>query len=267
MKQKKPVVRLSVLSSLLLCCSAILSVANAQPTISATNHQANTGVPVTVSIDVKDYNKILSTQFTLNWDPAVIEYKSVSNFGLNVREQDNFGRNNVGTGEITFFWYDPTLSGVSVADDQPLFDITFDVIGAAGTCTTVAFTDSPTIREVVDTSAKRVEAVFVNGDIIVGQQCLNVSSENLTKDRVTFGKAFPNPVVGDVSMPVYTPQATDALVLVLDAQGKPISRRSQKVGVGEQIINLSKETFPQAGIYLIQIQINEKYYTHKLVVL
>lgn len=267
MKQKKPVVRLLVLSSLLLCYSTFLSVANAQPAISATNHQANTGDAVTVSIDVTDYNKILSTQFTLNWDPSVIQYKSVSNFGLNVREQDNFGRNNVATGELTFFWYDPTLSGVSVADDKPLFDISFDVVGATGSCTTIAFTDSPTVREVVDTSAKKVDATFINGEIVVGQQCLNVSAENLTKDHVDFGKAFPNPTDTGVSMPVYAAHASDAFIRVFDAMGKQIRQISRKIGAGEQIINLSKETFPQPGIYHIQIQINEQYYTHKLVVL
>ncbi len=267
MKQKKPVVRLLAFSLPFFYFLAIPLSASSQPTISATSHSVSTGDDVLVSINVTDYKKILSTQFTLNWDPSVIQLKSISNIGLNARVQDNFGQNKVADGELTFFWYDPTLAGVTVSDDQPLFDLSFNVLGAQGTCTTLAFTDSPTIREVVDTTAKKVEAVFTNGEIVVGQQCLNVSTSSLAFATLQLGDAFPNPSSEGFAMSVYAAKKVDGTVLIYDALGRMVQQFSQALVPGEQTLIIAKTLFPQAGIYHIQIRVNEEYYTQKLVVL
>ncbi len=267
MKQKKPVARPIVFSCLLLCLMALPIAVSAQPTITATKHQSNSGDTVLVSIKVTGYTKILSTQFTLNWDPSVIQLKNLSNFGLNVRVQDNFGRNKVADGEMTFFWYDPTLSGVNVSNDQPLFDMTFDVKGATGTCSTISFVDFPTVREVVDTSARKVAAVFTNGEVIVGEQCLNVRTTDELLKGVRVDRAFPNPSSGDFMLPVHSERFVESRIVLFDGLGRRVDTFLRKLNPGDQVLGIERNLFPHAGIYYIQIRIDEESYTQKLVVL
>lgn len=266
MKQKKSVARLVVFSCLLFLLVALPAAVSTQPTLSITNHQSNFGDTVLVSVKVTDYTKILSTQFTLNWDPTVIQLKNISNFGLNVRVQDNFGRNRVADGEMTFFWYDPTLSGVSVSNDKPLFDLTFDVVGALGTCSTVSFVDVPTAREVVDTSAKKVAAVFTNGEVVVGTQCLNVSTNEPFLSGIKIDRVFPNPSYGDIMLPIHANRFADANILIFDVMGRRAGTFLRKLIPGAQVLEIERKTFPHAGTYYIQINIDEQSYTQKLVV-
>lgn len=266
MKQKKSVARLSVFSCLLLFLVALPATVSAQPTLSITNHQSSSGDTVLVSVKVTDYTKILSTQFTLNWDPTVIQLKNISNFGLNVRVQDNFGRNKVADGEMTFFWYDPTLSGVTVSNDKPLFDLTFDVVGALGTCSTVSFVDVPTAREVVDTSARKVAAVFTNGEVVVGTQCLNVSTNQQFLSGIEVDRVFPNPSHGNIVVPVHASRFADANIVIFDVMGRRAGTFLRKLIPGTQLLEIERKTFPHAGTYYIQIRIDEQSYTQKLVV-
>jgi hypothetical protein len=51
------------------------------------------------------------------------------------------------SGKLAFSWDDPQGTGLEVADGAALFTVYFEVIGAAGSVSPVAFGDSPTVRE------------------------------------------------------------------------------------------------------------------------
>jgi hypothetical protein len=52
------------------------------------------------------------------------------------------------SGKLTFAWYDPETVGVTLADGTALFTASFEVIGNAGSVSSVALTGFPTAQAV-----------------------------------------------------------------------------------------------------------------------
>ncbi len=130
-------------------------------------------VPVTVS----GFAGVTSAQFTLEWDPAEMEFAGVRDFGLPGLSEQNFGSSleMVGTHstasmnssdkngtrwngslpgslieqrQLTFSWDDPNGIGANVQDGRALFQVEFKAVSAVGISSIIEFADRPTLREV-----------------------------------------------------------------------------------------------------------------------
>ncbi len=108
---------------------------------------AEPGSTICVPITVNDFDAIASLQFSLQWDPAVLQFSEVTNFNLPDLTANGFNTTNVATGQTAMAWFDNSAQGVTLADGATLFEICFTVLGAVGTNTTIVFTDVPTQRE------------------------------------------------------------------------------------------------------------------------
>jgi hypothetical protein len=111
-----------------------------------------------------------TAQFTLGWDARVLRYAGVGEFGVRGLDEDNFGTVFAESGKLTFSWDDPAGTGVEVADGNPVFTVYFEVLGAPGSVSPVAFGDSPTVREA---SVGLVPRPFASGDgqvMVVGDR-------------------------------------------------------------------------------------------------
>jgi hypothetical protein len=109
---------------------------------------AQPGDTVNTPLKIGGFQAVTSVQFTMQWDPAVLQFVGVSDFGLSGLANDNFGTNHLTDGQLTFSWDDPQLLGVTIADDTALFTASFHVVGTNGASSLLAFVDSPTSREV-----------------------------------------------------------------------------------------------------------------------
>ncbi|RMF27001.1 MAG: hypothetical protein D6765_08125, partial [Bacteroidetes bacterium] len=103
----------------------------------------NICLPVTVS----GFDNIVSFQYSINFDPSVLEFQMVTNFGLPGMTANNF---NASGGDITVSWFDPAATGVTLPDDSTVFELCFLVVGNDGQSTDLVFSDNPTPIEVVD---------------------------------------------------------------------------------------------------------------------
>ncbi len=101
-----------------------------------------------VTITIANFDHVTTVQFTLQWDPSILEYKSVGDFGLAGLGAGNFGTSQVPNGRLMFSWDDPSAVGVSVADGAAIFSINFMAKGRPGNTSPLTFTDQPTMREV-----------------------------------------------------------------------------------------------------------------------
>ena len=102
-----------------------------------------------VFITVAGFTNVTSAQFTLEWDPAVLQFVNTSDFGLTGLTADSFGTALTNSGKLTVSWNDLSTMGVSVADGLVMFSVQFNVIGTNGATSIVTFGDNPTVREVV----------------------------------------------------------------------------------------------------------------------
>jgi hypothetical protein len=135
-------------------------------TFTAGDASAPPSSPVIVPISVTDFTDVLLFQFTIQWNPNVVQFSSIANLAnLPGFAVGNFGTGNTGSGQLTVSWDDGDLSGEDLANGSRLFDINFTIIGLVGSSTSVQFTDDPTPRLVgINVGGIPTPATFAQDD-------------------------------------------------------------------------------------------------------
>lgn len=128
---------------------------NPKPTLTLTALSVssdNCGDMVSVQIGVNNtFEDINSLQFSVNWDPAQLEY--VSNTALQIGGGDPLlGTLDVASGNFVYTWIDPVgFDGEDLANNTVILTLNFKVKGTSGTAS-VNVTGSPTFMEVANSS-------------------------------------------------------------------------------------------------------------------
>ena len=112
------------------------------------NKKASKGKTVCVDIYGRDFQQILSMQYSLKWNPKHLKFKEIKGITLPGLSAQNFGSNKAKDGVLSLAWYDPQLRGITLPDGQTLYQVCFEVLGDAGTKSYLKFTDVPTPIEV-----------------------------------------------------------------------------------------------------------------------
>ena len=109
---------------------------------------------IDIPIKVSNFKDLLSLQFSLSWDPAKLNFSSISNYGDGAMQltSNNFGFASVNSGQLSFSWNDASLEGVNLSDSTILFKLRFTLVGNEG--------DAPIVN-IIGTSIP-IEAVNKN---------------------------------------------------------------------------------------------------------
>ncbi len=107
------------------------------------------GAEVCVPVQAKGFTRLLSNQYTIKWDPEVLKFKSVKDFGLPRLSQQNFGLPRAAEGLLPFVWIDQSLQGISLEDGSTVYAICFEAIGSSGQQSQITLVEEPTPFEVV----------------------------------------------------------------------------------------------------------------------
>ena len=127
----------------------------------------NQGDQVCVGVSADNFTSLISAQFSMSYDPSVLQFASVGNFNLQDLSAGAFGTGTAGV--ITMSWSANTniLTGETLADGTQIFEMCFDIVGSS--TTNIEFTNTPTQMEVIDASENEVTPVITNnGTVTVG---------------------------------------------------------------------------------------------------
>ena len=97
------------------------------------------GHDVTMIFRTDGFWQITQGMGTVQWDPSVIDFVSAGDFGIPAIDSETFTR--IPEGMLSFDWTSSSLLGNTLSDGAILFSLTFNLRGAPGASTTVAFTD------------------------------------------------------------------------------------------------------------------------------
>ena len=103
---------------------------------------------VEVDITVADVSDLISFQFTVGWDPLVMQIDDVTYKHPIIANDVFFGAFTSESEVLTVSWFDNELTGKNIDDDEILFTMTFSAVGDNSALTTLTFLDDPTMREV-----------------------------------------------------------------------------------------------------------------------
>ena len=136
-------------------------------TITAQNARGRAGMDVCVAIKVKGFTNLLAMQYTLAWDPKVLEFKGVDKPGLPYLDQADFGFNRVKEGLLPFVWINDALQATTVPDEAAIYQVCFKAVGASGQSSAVRFVEQPTPFEVVNVNEEVMELKPVEGKVSI----------------------------------------------------------------------------------------------------
>ncbi len=246
-----------------VCLFITLNIALAQvPTVGVPKISADKGSLIFSEVKVSHFNKIVGLQFSLTWDPEIIAFKGVSDFGMDLSQAVNFGIEQIMEGKLIFSWYDATLIGVTLPNETTVFKMEFEVIGDNLTSTSLIFGDDPAPREIVDTSYRAIQGTFTHGEITV----LGISSGffNRTIDQKV--KIYPNPMdeVSGIEIEVETDK--NIIIDIIDQQGRLVNRQKNRLNAGKQNIPLYREIVSGQGLYRVVISGENFFSTQNLMV-
>lgn len=138
-------------------------------TLIAQSGSAACGQTFSINITALNFDSLGSLQFSLGWNPAILQYGSVSN--LNPALQlagTNFGTTSVNGGFLAFSWTTNSLTGTTIPNGAVMFSINFNVIGGNNANSPIVFGDFPSIREAYTSAVsppEETEAVYINGQV------------------------------------------------------------------------------------------------------
>lgn len=127
------------------------------------------GASFCVPVTVRDFNSIIGMQLSINYDPAELQFDSVSGFNLSGLTEGAFGTPANGTdpGTITMVWVEPALSPVTLNNNEVIFELCFTALGGDGTMTDIVFSNNPTNIEVTDGNEENVPFMGENSEITI----------------------------------------------------------------------------------------------------
>jgi gliding motility-associated-like protein len=144
------------------------------------------GTNICLDVRVENFNNVGAFQFSMQWDPAILQFTNVQGFNPALLGFDQNAFNTTapltGTGRLTVSWADLSFMGVSVPNGSSIFQLCFDVIGSLGSFSNVTFTNSPTNIEIGDAGLNSYGFVGRPGIVNVSTSQLFV---NLTQDSVS----------------------------------------------------------------------------------
>jgi hypothetical protein len=148
--------------------------AQAAITFTAGSAQVAPGQSYNVPITVSGFTDVVGFQFTLQWDPNVLQFSSVTGLGLAgltyiglddpVYQDDNFGTQLTSVGKLTV---SRNNSAQTVNDGTSIFAINYTAVGVAGQLTSILFVDDLMMREVFLSGLSPVEFASTPGNVSV----------------------------------------------------------------------------------------------------
>lgn len=257
---------------LLMLCSFSFTASAQDPTFNINGKDICENQPVEIDITVANFEELLGFQFTVGWNPTIIQIDSITNINAAVSDIQ-FGVISQENNHVSTSWFNNALEVVSIDDDEVLFTIVFSGVGEDGTFSTLNFIDSPAMLEAIkydeNNDVITVTAEGNNSILMVTEPSLmdvevtndvNMSGVGSIDISITGGTApydfawesgETTEDISDVTMGDYTCVITDAKGCVETVGPFTVDN---VVGVNEieGLINVQLSPNPNTGIFNLQ---------------
>ncbi|MFN7117046.1 MAG: gliding motility-associated C-terminal domain-containing protein [Saprospiraceae bacterium] len=173
------------LFSLVVIVLACKAAAWAQPSLLIPTAAPNAGQSFCVDVKVKDFTDILSMDFSLQWDPQIIQFERVEGFGLPNFGAGNFNTTQAPDGSLSVSWLvaqcSPTAVGVTTPDGTTIFRLCFKALGQYGESSEIVLNTNQPIRVTrVNACPNNIGMFSKNGLVSVGVRPLTLIASQET---------------------------------------------------------------------------------------
>ncbi len=236
----------------------------AQVTFIAPSKSVTKGDVFGADIRVKTKDTISALQFTLEWNPSVLEFRSVDSIGLPLSGDDLFGLTSISQGNLKFLWLSSASDGIKIADSSMIFKVNFKTIGEKSTTSGVKFTNSVIKVKALNPRIESLPVVVKDGLITVSM----TSAVKELKDNTGFlslQQNVPNPVYSTTYIPFELKESDSISFEVYDSVGRQVFQRKENYGAGKHQIEFNTEGVLLKGMYLYGIRTSKGFTSKTLI--
>ena len=193
------------------------------------------GFEYSIPFKAKDLAKIQGYQFTVDFQPNLLQFKEVISGEPITMSQNNFGLTQTERGKLTTSW--ENTGTIRTNDETVLFTLVFEAQQAVDLSDALGISSSITLAEAYDT---RDELMDVR---------LQFSNQQLSKNLRLFQNR-PNPFREQTIISFQLPTSTEGTISIFDINGKLLKSYYGKYaqGYNEVVIDLS-EIHTQTGVH------------------
>lgn len=216
--------------------------------VSAENQSLSENELATVRFDLADAENLLGYQFTLEFDPTLVEFEDI--IENDFVKESNFGFTLLDEGIITASW-----NKTSVAPTDLFFDLVFRASGKAELKEALKINSRYTRAEAFDTAGdlKNVELRFDGIEITGTDFSLHQNKPNPFSDGTLIGFDLP--------------EASAATLTVFDLSGKVVKLVQKDFPQGYNEITITKDELNGTGVYYYRLETAHDAATRKMMFL
>ncbi len=131
-----------LLLSLAFFQTIVVNAEQDQVDLYANNDIGMPGDTISIEIAVNGFTDILSAQASINWNPELLQFINVGDFGIKDFGQSNFGTTTANQGHVRFLWEPNDGLAYSTIDSTILFSIRLKIITDDPQKVPISFTDT-----------------------------------------------------------------------------------------------------------------------------
>jgi len=125
------------------------------------------GDTVCLDVRVRNFNNILSMQYSMNWNPKTLRFLKLDKFNLKDLSGNNFGKNRTDQGKLGTSWFDLAVKSITLPDNTPIYQVCFVAIGEPGSADQVYFSSEPVIIEISNSAEQLLNLAFKRANISI----------------------------------------------------------------------------------------------------
>ena len=223
------------------------------PVLTISDESFQAGDDVEFEITVEDFSDIMGIQQTFKWNPAILEYQSISTaqdatVEINTEELDSG------------FLPSMIFPNSSVfANGETLLTLHFKALANLSTPTSVLeFSDELTPRQIVWKDASDQNLYIIGGTYINGESTTGVSTPSALE---TF-EIFPNPIENSINVKALLKNTADYEISIVNLLGQNVYLK--KFEQKDLLLNIELGEFP-AGTYFLSLKTAEGIRTESFV--
>lgn len=157
---------------LTLCGSHLLRAQGDCVILEVSHALSGDATSVCVDVVARQFESVVGMQYSLRWDTDVLSFKAANNFRLPNLTNSNFGIPSVTNqpGKLNFLWLAENNAPYSLASDEVMYSLCFDIVGAPGDYARVDFDDNIVPEFIAGASPNFAEAgaSLISGSVTVG---------------------------------------------------------------------------------------------------
>ena len=210
------------------------------------------GSQVKLPIYAQDFEEIIGYQFTIEFDAEKLNFNGYEMGALIVSDK-NFALNRLDQGIVTTSWTE--IEPMTVADDEPLFYLSFTAHQGGYIGDLIDFTSRITDAEVYD-AGLNVHGVDLS---------LRGSDNEILTDGLTVKQNRPNPFRNTTEILFTIDNDSPVTLTVLDMAGKVLKKVTSNYTAGSHTITLDTETIAASGVLYYRIDADQGSVVRKMI--